>query len=281
MAVSWLNLLTATLGGLTILLTIFIVVIFVKRSKQRLDIAFLLVLNTSVTLTIHSIVYIEVLLVPSAQLTIWCRLRAGYLMSTCSLSVALSYVLQAMYRLDRIRLMTASRPSRYWLTLIIVQWSVAFILCLPFLLGDGFIAHIAMGESYCVTTYRNMIASVYGSFTIYLIPVSTLTVLYGYVVFFLKSVQRGTTLQRHWQTQRDLTVIKRILFIVNGLVLAGLPPMALWLIYLINGNLIEPLIYQITWLSIQCGLLVENVLLIFFTTETRDVMRRKWRVRQI
>ncbi|UJR24446.1 hypothetical protein I4U23_005822 [Adineta vaga] len=233
-------------------------------------------MNTSITLTIHSLVFLETLLIPSSNLTFFCKIRSGYLISICSLSVALSYVLQAIYRLYRIVFPTSlihCRHYYFWFLLILLQWLFTLIICLPFLFIKGFIAYIPFEESYCVTTYRSLTASIYGSIVIYIIPLSILITIYVYVVLFIKRLQHGTTIHRQRQNQRDLTVIKRIILTVNGLVFAGLPSMILWMIYLINGNLIEPLIYQITWLSIQLSIVIENLLLIYFTKEIRDFIR--------
>ena len=280
MILPWLNILTCLLCCLTIILTILIVIISVKLLKRTLNISLLLVMNTSVTLSIYSIIFLQTLLIPSESLTFWCKLRSGYLVSTCSLAICLSYVLQAVYRLYRIVFTINNHTHHrflflhYWLFLIVAQWLLALILCLPFLLVNQFIAYIPFSESYCVVTYRNIIASIYGSFTIYVIPVSIIASLYGYIFLFVRRSQRGTTLDRQRQNQRDLTVIKRIMFTVNGLIFAGLPAIVLWILYLISGNLIEPLIYQVTWLSILVCIILENLLLIYFTTEIRHVIMK-------
>ncbi|CAF1276337.1 unnamed protein product [Adineta ricciae] len=230
-------------------------------------------MNTSIVLTIYSIISLETLLIPSSSLTSSCKIRHGYFISTSSLSVVLSYILQAFYRLVRIAFSSSIRSKYIWISFIIIQWFLSFCFCLPFLLIEGFISYIPFDQSYCVTTYRNLFASIYGSLVIYIFPLIVLIGIYGYVIWFLKRSQRVITFHQQRRNQRDLIVIKRIVFIVNGLICAGLPSMILWMIYLIKGNLIEPLIYEITWLSVQLGIVVENILLIYFTREIRSFLK--------
>lgn len=274
MSFSWLNIVTSIFSLITILLTIFIIFTLLKIFKRKFHISLILVMNTSIVLTIYSIISLETLLIPSSTLTFSCKLRHGYLMSTSSLSIILSYILHAFYRLIRIAFSSSIRSKKsIWINLIIIQWFLSFCFCLPFLLIQGFIAHIPFGQSYCVTTYRNLVASIYGSLVIYVFPLMILIGLYGYVLWFLKHSQRVITFHQQRRNQRDLGVIKRIVFTVNGLICAGLPPMVLWIIYLIKGNLIEPLIYEITWLSVQLGVVIENMFLIYFTREIRSFIR--------
>ena len=111
---------------------------------------------------------------------------------------------------------------------------------------------------------------------IYLLPVFYLTLIYARVLFFVR--RQSPELARNQQgrrAQRDLTVARRILFLVNALTLPVLPNVVFFPITSLNPNASGSYyMYRVQWIGVAVATSMGSIGLIFVTPKLKTIVRQ-------
>ena len=164
-----------------------------------------------------------------------CVIR-GYLSYVAPASHVYSYVSSAIYQY-----MLIVQPTRlFWqsartqLLLIILGWILAFLFPIPLLLTDQIIYNV--DNQICEVPFRLSISAFYLPLFVFIIPMSLVMVLYFKLVRYVKGMGKNlapaATLLR---AQRNLTMVRRILILLQILLIAGCPMNIFYILSFFNA----------------------------------------------
>ena len=116
----------------------------------------------------------------------------------------------------------------------------------------------------------------------YALPVVYLTLIYARVLFFVRrqspQLARG---QQGRRAQRDLIVARRILFLVNALILPVLPNVVFFLITSLNPSVSGSYyMYHLQWIGPVLVTSITSISLIFLTPKLKEIVQQVWKSQQ-
>lgn len=157
---------------------------------------------------------------------------------------------------------------------IVIQWIVCFLLVLPsFIWRDVFII-LYESDYFCGVQYEIATHFWYLASSIYALPLVYIGIIYVRLIYFLshQSLQLSQTHQRR-RAQRDYLIIRRILFTMVVLALAGLPNLGLGLLSQIKPNLSgDYYMYRIEWMVPSVTILIISIGFVFITPQLKTVI---------
>ena len=129
-------------------------------------------------------------------------------------------------------------------------------------------------DYYCSIEYRRSIGLYYALVTIYFLPIGLITVIYARILYFINHQTPQLLQTAHGRrANRDLVVIRRILFTVNNLMLPGLPNTVFVILVAINpamNGLFQ--MYRIQWMSPGVALWVLSMALVPMTPRLKSLV---------
>ncbi|CAF1375622.1 unnamed protein product [Adineta ricciae] len=243
---------------LTALITLFIIVVLLIHLYHKRTVAMLLTTNTYVGILTFSIVLLSTSIdifkadvlgmsVLIDKPLVACQFQGFLLYERCGCCYS-SFVLQAIYRLLRVLY-----PRRLFLQsykfnsiCIIIQWIVCFLLILPsFIYRDAFFV-LYESDYFC-----------------------------GLRLFYFVSHQNPQLLQTQQgrRAQRDYIIMRRILFTMIVLLLAGIPNVGLAFLAQFKPNLSgDYYMYRIEWMVPSVSMLTVSIGLVFITPQLKTVV---------
>ncbi|CAF1430147.1 unnamed protein product [Adineta ricciae] len=259
---------------LAISIYVLIFVLAIKAHRSVRDIALLLTYNTcfaafctcaASAIMIASNLFTGFLVSNMTFCYVW-----GLFYDICECSVYFSYCLQGFYRLCRVVFYKKKfLVSHYlYIVLIICQWTLVLILLVPPIFIKWY-ARLST-EYYCLIPYTYIGPEVYHILVLYLIPLGCLGTVYVWITTNIRNISRTPNLAieaiQRQRNQRDLVVIKRILFLLSILIVLRFPTVIFMVYGIVVGSL-YPLTYAIVGITTSMCLIVIGFITIKTTTE--------------
>ncbi|CAF1133015.1 unnamed protein product [Adineta steineri] len=225
---------------------IFILFILIRRhviqSKEK--IVFLLSLNMYTSIFVFALFILDMFISmmkghinPDVsemdQDTQWCRIKV-YLSTIALISSLYSNTFQALYRFFRIIYYT--RPSFYQ-NIYFYSLGILILVCLSALqpLPILLIGEYQYEDYHCQISLISWRGMTMATFLIWLLPVSLTIVIYVCTVHYIRHNSLTFTVQQQKRIKRDMTVIRRILWLVIFIVLFGMPAVCTTIVYYLFG----------------------------------------------
>ena len=272
-----------TFYSLTFLTCLTMLILIYNRIRPlKSNVFMLLIFNTYVTLLTFSIMMLIMYaynlqgnLDPSVSFGgRWCQIRT-YFAHVCLCSLYYSFVLQAIFRLFRIKFHKNRVLQSFgvFCIAVILQWVISFLWILPNLLLDDF-QYLPL-EYNCWISFENirglliLIALIYG------VSTSTISSIYMYIIRYVHQTSHVQLHQRRQSSdKRDLLILKRLVILVTVVVTLGFPTVLVIFIYIFT-NYVLPLAYHIQGVSLSAGALVTSVSLIVITPQLLEIFQQK------
>ncbi|CAF1461193.1 unnamed protein product [Adineta ricciae] len=204
----------------------------------------------------------------------WCQIRT-YLAHVCLCALYYSFVLQAIFRLFRIKFYRYRVLQSFGVFCIAVflQWLISFLWILPnLLLGD--FQYLLM-EYNCWISFEDVRGLLILIVIIYGVSTSMISSIY---MFIIRYVHRTSNVQQHQRRQssdkRDLLILKRLVILVTVVVTLGFPTVLVIFVYVFTGYVL-PLAYHVQGVSLSVGAFVTSVSLIFITPQLLEIFQKK------
>ena len=159
-----------------------------------------------------------------------------------------------------------------------LAWILSWLICLPPFLWPGPLYEFYEWDFYCGIPYNRTYAVLYMGLNFYALPVIYLTLIYACLLYFIRhqTPQLARTHQGR-RARRDLTVARRILFIVNALTLPVMPNVVFFPITSLNPSLSGSFyMYRIQWIGPAMAVVLTSVGLVFITPKIKEILRRRW-----
>jgi hypothetical protein len=224
----------------------FILLILIRRQlmKSKEKILYLLSLNMYMSVFIFALFLLDmcVSMLKShinpdlSQLnydTLWCRLKV-YLLSVALTSSLYSNTIQALYRFFRIIYYTRPffhRNIYLYIFCILILVILSALQPLPILL----IGEYQYEDYHCqiyLTSWRGVLMA---AFLTWLLPVTITIIIYAFTLRYIRSnTLRFAALQRI-RIKRDVTVMRRIIWLIMFILVLGMPASSITIIYYIFG----------------------------------------------
>ncbi|UJR08777.1 hypothetical protein I4U23_013033 [Adineta vaga] len=194
----------------------------------------------------------------------------GNVLIVISSTIYMASVSQAFYRLFRVVYpkYRCLQHFRFYIILPFIQIIVSVILVFPLLLWNAVI--YLPSEHYCFVSYTGFRSILWAVFSIYIIPIACIFLIYIRITIFIKKANNQTIVIRRRQ-ERDVLAIQRILTTVGLLALAGAPA-AYFLVRLIVTGQIHPLTYRVAWLAASISMVGLSVTLIFSVPQLKSII---------
>jgi hypothetical protein len=150
---------------------------------------------------------------------------------------------------------------------------VSFVLLCPLLIWDDII--YLPNEYYCYISFRNVRATILTGTANYGIPLFSLAFIYLRITRFIRQQPNTQAVTIKRRQERDFVVIQRIFIIVNILLTLGIPSMVIISILYATG-FENPLLYRITWLSIDVSMGILSVIIVLMTPQLKNIVIKSW-----
>ncbi|CAF1187571.1 unnamed protein product [Adineta steineri] len=210
----------------------------------------------------------------------WC-IFSGYLAIILLSMLYMNFLNQAFYRLIRIAYSQNRRLQslKLYVMLPIIELIIVTPILLSVLIPVNAVIYLPH-DHFCNTSSTNIPGVLWAAFVGYMCPLCCISFIYMYITRFIRQQGNIQILIIKQRQSRDLLIIKRILIIVNLLLILGIPGMVLTFMFIITG-VEHPLLTRITYFPVsvsQMGLSVallfsipqlKNIVLNLLTTKTR------------
>ena len=279
------NLLMILLASIVFLTSLLLLCLIIyHRQRFPINTPMFLICNTSVSIIFVSICLIDMYArYVYAELNInvifddwWCYLRAYFIHVSVWL-LFYSYVLQAIFRFFRVIFYQRKQwqTRRFMLRFVVIQWLIGFLCILPFLLLNYF--QYIPDYYYCELLFTDIKGLVVIGVITYNIPMLIMTLLYTYILHFMKKTKTQSVFQnRHQANQRDLVVVRRILIQSGILMTLGLPATGFFYEYIATGY-VSRIAYRVGWSLFTVSAAILPTLLVFITPQLRELITVTWR----
>jgi hypothetical protein len=164
---------------------------------------------------------------------LWCRLKI-YLLTIALISSLYSNVLQDLHRFFRIIYYTHpifTRKIDLYLIGILIQVLLSALLQLPILL----IGYYDYEDYHCQVYLTNWRGILMGALLVWLLLISITAIIYVCTIRFIRKNLPKFTFQQQSRVNRDVTVIKRVLWILIFIIVFGTPACSTTIVYYIFG----------------------------------------------
>ncbi|CAF1068747.1 unnamed protein product [Adineta steineri] len=125
-------------------------------------------------------------------------------------------------------------------------------------------------DHYCYISFSNIGAILWAAFVCYIIPFCCLLIMYIRIVVFLRHQPNNQTLAVRHRQNRNLMVIRRILMLVNLLLILGLPSIVLIGMIIVTGEQ-YPLTNRIGLLPVSISMSGLSVALIYCISPLKSI----------
>ncbi|CAF0888362.1 unnamed protein product [Adineta steineri] len=197
---------------------------------------------------------------------------AGYLAAVLLGMLYFNFLNQAFYRLIRI----VYSQNRWFQSLklyiilpvieIIVVTSILLCVLIP-LNGVTYLPN----DYFCCPTFTNIPTILSTAFVAYVCPFCCLIFIYMRITRFIHQQGNIQILIIKQRQSRDLLIIRRILIIVNLLLILGIPGMTLILMFVITGEE-NPLLVRITYFPISVSQAGLSIALLFCIPQLKNIV---------
>ncbi|CAF1077022.1 unnamed protein product [Adineta ricciae] len=278
------TLVTMISSGLALLITFMMLIMMFVYLRSNRDIAFLLMINTYIAMFVFSflVFYVNIYVFKSdlygfsdldtSHLNT-CLLQ-GFLIYVAFACCYMSFVLQAFYRFTRVVYpkQRIFQSFLFYIVCILLQWIMCSTLLLPPYLWPTPIYGLYKNDYYCGMLYRYIGALTYSGAVMYISPVIFLTLIYARLMLFIRhQTSNSLHIQQMRRAQRDFTVIRRIIFIVNTLTLPGIPNCTFTLMTSIDPSISGfYYMYRIQWLLPAVGVFIFSIALVIITPQLKS-----------
>ena len=191
-----------------------------------------------------------------------------YLMSLFAAGVYGSCFLQALFRLWRIVMPNRAvfQSLSFHLHLIIAHWLVIGLLLLPIYSRSIYLP----ADYFCFTPFDDRWAAAYIALVTAVVPVAGIVILYVKIVVHVKRQPRRN---KQWRrTQRDLGVIRRILFLMMIILQTSGSGIILWISTFFDQRL-HAVFYRLLRLLIILCMIVCSVTLLMTSPQLKRALR--------
>ncbi|CAF1181566.1 unnamed protein product [Adineta ricciae] len=277
------TLVTLISSGLALMITFIMIIMMFVYLRSNRDIAFFLMINTYLAMFVFSflVFFVNIYVfkadlygfptLDTSQLNT-CLLR-GFLIYVAFACCYMSFVLQAFYRFTRVvyHKQRIFQSFIFYIVCILLQWIMCSTLLLPPYLWSSPVYGLYKNDYYCGMLYQYLGALTYSGIVMYISPVIFLTLIYAHLVFFIRH-QTSNMLQTQQMrsAQRDFTVIRRIIFIVNTLTLPGVPNCTFTLMTSIDPSISGfYYMYRIQWLLPAVAVFIFSIALVIITPQLK------------
>ncbi|CAF1310419.1 unnamed protein product [Adineta ricciae] len=147
---------------------------------------------------------------------------------------------------------------------------MSFILLIP-LLTERWVTYLP--ECYfCQISFSSIQDTLYGGVVVYVFPTWSTTIIYTYIINYMKKTAIQSVLQKRHQTnQQDLVVLRRIIVMLGILLTLCFPTVLTWVSFVINNN-INPIGYRIGWLVFALSFAVLPITLALLISQARQLL---------
>ena len=175
-----------------------------------------------------------------------------------------------------IRMLSIVYPTRRFLrslksiigfTLII--WLTAVLRLLPVVFLK--IITYQQADYICVLNLHMWIGNVYTSLTVYYITIFLVILFYVQVIRFSRKIALHNRIHRRRKVTRNAHVLRRIVQIVNILLILGLPSAVFWIIDMITGEL-HYLTYRIQALFLALGMFIATFAVVLTNSKIKYIL---------
>ena len=188
-------------------------------------------------------------------------------------SIYHSYYLQAFYRLCRVVFYKKKSLLNYslFIMLIIGQWTLTITVLLPPIFLKWYV-HLPT-EEYCLVPYTYLLPETYHISIIYMIPLVCISIVYLWITLYIRYSSRASllilTANQRQRNLRDLTVIKRIIFLISILVALRFPTV-IFMIYAVNVGHLYPYTFSIVGLITSVCMIFIGLMMIHTTPQLQN-----------
>lgn len=261
-----------------------ILLIIINRSitKSKENILYLLSLNMNMSVFIFALFVLDMFISMikghlnpnSLELqsdTLWCRLKI-YLSTIALISALHSNVLQSLHRYFRI--IYYHRPYFYrniylYIFGICIQVFLGAMMQLPILITGNY-----QYEDYrCQVYLTNWRGILMGALLVWLFPVSLTIIIYTCTMHYIHRHLPKFTAQQQTRIRRDVTVIKRVLWLVIFILIFGTPACSTTIVYYIFGYIGWWADY-LTWLTFISSFTCMSIVHTYYSTHLRALWPR-------
>ena len=183
----------------------------------------------------------------------WCYLHS-YIVHVGLCSIYQSFLLQSCFRFFRVvfHRNRQLQNMKFIFGSILCQWILSFLFMMIIFL----LQYIVYLPDYyhCQVSFSNFFGLFLTIAMIYFGPTTISTVLYMYLMYYLKHNQVNT----RNSNKRDLMVLRRIIILILSILFLSLPTLILWLFYIITGQLYY-LSYHLEWFLFSLSLSILSV----------------------
>ncbi|CAF3324687.1 unnamed protein product [Rotaria socialis] len=285
-----LNLLTLINSIVTILIFIFALSLIIVYHRRSRSVLVLLTGHTCSTLLISASMLASMataslcgcmnIVLEQHGNTCWCVLR-GFCIHGFLCALYDSYIVQATYRLCRVVFYRRKNLYSFPVYSLKVPIETLFrvVNISPVFLLRGDVIYLS-SEYYCQTSFTNASAIVCIAIRRFLLPLLFISVIY---VFLLKYLQKSNSSSsstasynecRHLkQNRRDLLVIRRLLIMLDVLILLGLPSAIFLVMFMASGHFVI-VTYRTGRLFVSFSFVLLAYMLIRLTDPLKKSLRR-------
>jgi len=262
---------------------------FLRRSVVKRDkVNYLLAINSYLAYFIGSPLFLEMFirsiygqLHPNSSFIGWSCSFKGYALYINGSVYYLSFLLQSIYRLCRIKYRTraAFQSFRLYTILTISQWLLAAILLLPsYFLGD----FRYLPENYhCQLAPTDLRGSLLGLSLMFLIPFVLTLICYFYTMYYVRTQTAALIMiNRYRNIHRDMIILSRLIILFVSITGVGIPHVLIPIVYTITGYF-SPWLIPFAWLLTLFLLTAANIIQIFLNPNLRRICTQAPRINRV
>ncbi|UJR16620.1 hypothetical protein I4U23_003520 [Adineta vaga] len=164
---------------------------------------------------------------------LWCRLKA-YLSNVTLICSLYSTTFQALHRCLRITYYTNAMLYRniyLYSAGIIVQIFASMLQPLPL-----FLLNIYQYDDYhCQVQFTNWSGMIIAACLVWLLPVLLTVAIYVYTIHYIRRNSQQFTFRQRTRIKRDITIIRRIFWLIIFILIFGMPACSTTIVYYIFG----------------------------------------------
>jgi len=198
----------------------------------------------------------------------WHCCLLNYSMSMFASGIYGSCFLQALFRFWRIMKphQHLYRKFSFHFQLIFFHWILILILSIPVWFRSIYLS----SENFCLNRFNDTWSSIYISIICVGIPVICIIIVYFKIVLYMKHNWQS---RKRWRRmKRDISTIKRIIFLVIVLLNVSTAAIILWLLMFIQQHL-HPLSYRLLCFIIGISMFICSITLLVVSPQLRRALQ--------
>lgn len=159
--------------------------------------------------------------------------------------------------------------------MIVIQWILGFLIQLPLYLWPAPIYALYKMDYYCGIPYEQTGGILYAEINVYLGPIIFLRIMYARLMYFIhRQSSRLLQTQHGKRIQRDMIVTRRILSLVVGLTLPGIPNIVFFAMTSANPTIAGAYyMYRIQFMGPAVVIFILSILLVIMTPQFKTIVQ--------